>query len=1132
MPVWEKARIPGVIPAPIALIDTAGQWSRSTLESPAMSERTIFLAALEINEPAERAAYLDQACAGDAALRSQVEQLLKAHEEPGPFMERPAPALVGTIDDPITERAGTRIGPYKLLQQIGEGGMGVVYMAEQEQPVRRKVALKIIRPGMDSSQVIARFEAERQALALMDHQNIARVLDAGTTESGRPYFVMELVNGVPITKFCDDNHLTPRERLGLFVPVCQAIQHAHQKGIIHRDVKPSNVLVTLYDGRPVPKVIDFGVAKAIEQRLTERTLFTQLGQVVGTPEYMSPEQAELNALDIDTRSDIYSLGVLLYELLTGSTPLEKHKLRSASFTEMLRMIRETEPPKPSTRLTTSGDKLLSISAQRKTEPAKLAKLVRGELDWIVMKALEKDRGRRYETANSLARDIERYLADEPVEACPPSAGYKLRKFARKNRKGMAIAGAFAVLLAGVGSSAGWVLSDRAARQREAEAKVRETESRIEEALEAAQPGLRDGNPADKALLSAAQRVQAQLDSGAVGPDVRARAEQLLRDVRMLADVEENRLRHADSRAEDGVSFDDTRAQARCAEVFVAYGIDVLTLDPSEAAIRIRGSAIREALLQGQDDLIFCYLVPTNMPEPQRARDRAHLLQVAAAAIDNAWRRAFLEAALAWDAQKLKSLAGQPEALAQPPRVLSWLGWSLIRNGSPDLAAAVLRQAQQRQPADFWLNFILGHHLAFGAAAQKHPGEAVACWRAAVAIRPSSAEAQRVLGVALSDVGDTDAAIIAFQQAIRLQPKSPLAYRDLRHLLERKGDLNGAIAFFKKAIEVDPNNAVPHGELGDVLSGQGRYQDAEAEFREAIKLKPDDPWTHYNFGRALDRQSRWKDAEVEYRAAIKLRGDDPSFHYDLGRALHGQGRCKEAEVEFREFLRLRRDNAAAHDELGGFLAEMGQWEKASAEFINASECKQPYPIAWYHKAMLYLRHANHDGYRNICADMLQRFRKADDPTSVHLLAWTCVLAPEAVADTAQPVQLAEKAVANEPKNLQYLCTLGAALYRAGRFEEAVKRLTAASALQANERQTAMAYTWFFLAMAHHRLGHADEARRWLDKATQATEEALKPPAEPPEKPVDAPIPILPAWNRKLTLHLLRREVAELIEGAGA
>jgi serine/threonine protein kinase len=335
--------------------------------------------------------------------------------------------------------------------------MGAVFLAEQQQPVQRKVALKIIKPGMDSKQVVARFEAERQALALMDHPNIACVLDADTTESGRPYFVMELVKGVPIIRYCDDHRLTPRERLELFVPVCQAVQHAHQKGIIHRDLKPSNVLIALYDGKAVPKVIDFGVAKATGQRLTEQTLFTEFGAVVGTLEYMSPEQAELNNLDINTRSDIYSLGVLLYELLTGTTPLERKRFKESALLEMLRIIREEDPPRPSTRLSTT-EELPAIAARRGLEPKRLSGQVRGELDWIVMKALEKDRNRRYETANGLARDIERYLAGEPVLACPPSAGYRLRKFVSRNKGAvLAAASLVALLVAGiVGTAIGLV----------------------------------------------------------------------------------------------------------------------------------------------------------------------------------------------------------------------------------------------------------------------------------------------------------------------------------------------------------------------------------------------------------------------------------------------------------------------------------------------------------------------------------------------------------------------------------------------------------------------------------------------------------------------------------------------------
>jgi WD40 repeat protein/serine/threonine protein kinase len=424
------------------------------------TEKAIFLEALEKATVQDREAFLAEACAGRPAFRAEVEELLRAHDRPGNMLDGVPDGCAASL----VEGPGTSVGPYKLLEHIGEGGFGVVFMAEQHHPVRRKVALKVLKPGMDTKQVVARFEAERQALALMGHPHIAQVHDAGTTDTGRPFFVMELVRGIPITQFCDDNRLSPRERLELFVTVCQAVQHAHQKGVIHRDLKPSNVLVTLHDDKAVVKVIDFGIAKALEQeRLTDKTLFTGFAQMIGSPLYMSPEQAGMGGQDADTRTDIYSLGVLLYELLTGTTPFEKERLKQASYDEMRRIIREAEPAKPSTRISTLGQAATTVSANRKSEPRRLSQLFRGELDWIVMKALEKDRDRRYETASSFAADVQRYLHDEPVQACPPSTMYRLRKFARRNKAVLATASAigFAALLAVGGLAASTAFISRA-----------------------------------------------------------------------------------------------------------------------------------------------------------------------------------------------------------------------------------------------------------------------------------------------------------------------------------------------------------------------------------------------------------------------------------------------------------------------------------------------------------------------------------------------------------------------------------------------------------------------------------------------------------------------------------------------
>jgi serine/threonine protein kinase/Flp pilus assembly protein TadD len=846
---------------------------------------SVFFTALEKRSPADRNAYLDEVGAMDQELRHQVERMLSAQVAVGSFLESPAIASAETTDtrhptpDTFSERPGVAIGPYKLLQQIGEGGMGVVFMAEQTHPVQRTVALKIIKPGMDTRQVIARFEAERQALAMMDHPNIARVLDAGTTDAGRPYFVMELVKGIPITKYCDDKQLSLRQRLELFKPVCEAVQHAHQKGIIHRDLKPSNVLVAEYDGKPVPKVIDFGVAKATAQRLTVRTLFTEFGQVIGTVEYMSPEQAKLYQLDIDTRSDIYSLGVLLYELLTASTPFEAKQLREAAFDEVLRIIREDEPPKPSTRLT-SGEKLPSIAANRHTEPARLSKDVHGDLDWIVMKALEKDRARRYDSAANFAADIERHLRDEPVQAGRPSAIYRFRKFAKRNRTPLA-AGTLLTLavLAALGGIASGIWEGRARQAR--------VTGQLEMIL-AEVARLEQAEKWHEALMTA-RRVEPALAAGEAAPEIQQRARQALADLELIRRLEEIRAQSGTAWGSSH-SFDTTRRilAARADQDYAATmrdaGIDVDTLPLNEVVDRIKDrKSVSAAVLPALDDWVAVRSKVGNEPATRR------LIDVLRKADPDPWRQRVRDCLARNDWSALENLAKSPDLDRQPAATLSFLCAALRQQAELEvdtpghepgelghkgfvLEIDILRRAQQKYPDDFWINHRLGVSLIYMS---DRIAEGTGYMRAAVAVRPSSSHAMSNLGNAHFSMQNDDQAIACYRRAIALDPKYWGYHSNLAQALGRTGRYAEAMEAYEQAINVDPDGAASaYARFAMLLSNcptvELRNPTRASELADkATQIGPNagDHWTA--LGAARYRNGQWEASRAALHKSLDL-----------------------------------------------------------------------------------------------------------------------------------------------------------------------------------------------------------------------------------------------------------------------
>jgi serine/threonine protein kinase/Flp pilus assembly protein TadD len=1099
--------------------------------------KAIFLEAVEKHDPDQWAAFLDRACAGEPELRCRVEVLLEAHREAGTgqhwaVAEDATLSRAATIEEqPVRERPGTVIGPYKLLEPIGEGGMGSVWMAEQQEPLRRRVALKVIKAGMDSAQVVARFETERQALALMDHPHIAKVLDGGTTGAGRPYFVMELVKGVPITRYCDEHRLTPRQRLDLFVPVCQAVQHAHQKGIIHRDLKPSNVLVAPYDGVPVVKVIDFGVAKATGQRLTERTLFTGFGAVVGTLEYMSPEQAELNNQDIDTRSDIYSLGVLLYELLTGTTPLGRKRAHETGLLEALRIIREEETPRPSARLSLL-EELPSIAATRGLEPRKLSGLVRGELDWIVMKALEKDRNRRYDTPSGLARDVERYLRDEPVLACPPTLPYRLAKLLRKRRGPVAAAAsaALVLMLALVG-----LALNNAAISREKKDKER--------ALEESEANLLLARQAvDEMYVKVAKDSASQLHVLPFERDVLEKALEFYQEFARRKSGDPAAQRETASAWLRVGSIHWTLAHYRQAKQACDKAIAVLEelagelrADPERRAwlanaFHLRGAllssagqrqqaekCLRQALaLSGElvaedpdnaehrERLAVSHLALGNLlsdrpPEAEKALRRAVTLfeELVAKGRDQARYRTQLDCSYTQLGSFLADMSRFPEGERALRQAMNLCDQSV---GLPDQMIARLL----RSGAEFKLGLVL--------AASRRREEAERAYR------HSTAELETVVAVVPHVPG--------YQQELAARSAKLAAF------LARTGKKEEAATFRRRARELFDKLEIAQlhdndlfGRLANTaacLRDAGDTEGAERFCRKALSLAgklaeegPDEPASrervaasHTGLGIVLQRRGRGREAADQFRQALTIREqlarefpDEPSYRHVqvillnyLGIALrtlpgeaqaalhcHQQalGLCEALVAGFPDRPPYRRELVRCYFALGIALRLTGRPAEAVQAFERGVEAYRPY------------------------GDTFDDPANREQSASVHNdLAWLLATRADVkLRDPARAVALARKAVELEADRAESHNTLGAAFYRTGDWKAAIEALEKAENLAPGKY---LAWNAFFLAMAHWQLGEKEHARQeyeqavsWMEKNRPKDEELRRFRAEAQE-----------------------------------